>query len=75
MSTNQHVHLAHVYVVFAVLGTGVSALLGNRLGLSGAVLASLIADASLLLASWMMARALVKSLGGNSPTPLPSNSE
>jgi hypothetical protein len=69
MSTNQHVRLAHVYVAFAALGACVSILLGNRLGLSGAVLASLIGDTGLLIASWFYARELLKSFVGDEPKP------
>jgi O-antigen/teichoic acid export membrane protein len=66
MSTNQHVLLANVYVALAALGAGVSIALGNKMGLSGAVLASLISDAGLLAASWLLANVLLKSFISNS---------
>ena len=61
MSTNQHVRLAHIYVIFAVLGAALSVLLGSRLGLSGAVLASMVADGSLTFTAWWLTRELFRT--------------
>ena len=61
MSTNQHMRLANIYVVFAAVGAGVSVLLGSHLGLSGAVMASMIADAGLMVTAWWQTREFFES--------------
>jgi O-antigen/teichoic acid export membrane protein len=56
MSINQHMHLARIYLIFAAGGASISVALGNHMGLSGAVVASTIADCSLMVTAFWQTR-------------------